>query len=69
MRTREPESINARVEEGSPPHRLRLPGFIREEELGLGDAVMRITHAAGIKPCGACQQRAAALNRWMVFTR
>jgi len=23
----------------------------------------------GTKPCGGCERRAAALNRWMVFTR
>jgi hypothetical protein len=52
------------------PHRVRLPGFILEEqEVGLGDVVKRMTYAMGIKPCGGCQRRAAALNRWMVFTR
>jgi hypothetical protein len=51
------------------PYRLRLPGFIREEEIGLGDAVKRATYAVGIRPCGGCDRRAAALNRWMVFTR
>jgi hypothetical protein len=50
------------------PRRVRLPGFITEEEVGLGDLVKRVTSAAGIKPCGGCQQRAAALNRWLVFT-
>ena len=51
------------------PYRVRLPGFISDEEIGLGDAVKRATYAAGIKPCGGCGRRAAALNRWMVFTR
>ncbi len=51
------------------PHRVRLPGFIKEEEIGLGDVIQRATYAMGIKPCGGCEQRAAALNRWMVFTR
>lgn len=51
------------------PFRVRLPGFISDEQIGLGDAVTRITYAAGIKPCGGCGRRAAALNRWMVFTR
>ena len=49
------------------PHRVRLPGFLLEQETGLGDAVKRITYAMGIKPCGACERRAAALNRWMHF--
>jgi len=52
------------------PHRVRLPGFlVDEDELGLGDAIKRVTYAIGIKPCGGCEKRAAALNRWMVFSR
>jgi len=51
------------------PHRVRLPGFVREEEIGLGDVIKRVTYAMGIKPCGGCERRAAALNRWMVFSR
>ena len=51
------------------PHRVRLPGFVRDEEIGLGDAVKRVTHAMGIRACAGCEPRAAALNRWMVFTR
>lgn len=49
------------------PYRVRLPGFISEEEVGLGDVVKRATYALGIKPCGGCTKRAASLNRWMVF--
>jgi hypothetical protein len=45
---------------------VRLSGFISDEQIGLGDVVTRITYAAGIKPCGGCGRRAAALNRWMV---
>jgi hypothetical protein len=51
------------------PYRVRLPGFISDEEFGLGDAVKRATYAIGIRPCGGCERRAAALNRWVVFTR
>lgn len=51
------------------PHRMRLPGFIVDEEIGLGDVVKRVTYPAGIRPCGGCEQRAAALNRLLVFTR
>jgi hypothetical protein len=51
------------------PHRVRLPGFLIEEEIGLGDAVKRVTYAMGIKPCVGCEKRAAALNRWMHFSR
>jgi len=50
-----------------PPHRVRLPGFLVEEEIGLGDAIKRVTYAMGISPCGGCEQRAAALNRWMTL--
>ena len=52
---------------GGHPYRVRLPGFVRDEDIGLGDAVTRATSLFGIKPCGDCQRRAAALNRWMVF--
>ena len=52
----------------SQPHRVRLPGFIVDEEIGLGDFVKRTTYALGIKPCSGCELRAAALNSWMVFT-
>jgi hypothetical protein len=51
------------------PHRVRLPGFVRDEDIGLGDAVKRMTYAMGVRPCGGCERRAAAMNRWMVFTR
>jgi hypothetical protein len=51
------------------PHRLRLPGFLIEEEIGLGDAIKRVTYAVGIKPCAGCEKHAAALNRWMHLTR
>lgn len=54
---------------GRPVHRVRLPGFLIEQEIGLGDAFKRATYAMGIKPCGGCEKRAAALNRWMVFSR
>jgi hypothetical protein len=58
----------ATVVDGSrtPQHRVRLPGFIGEQEIGLGDLIKRMTYVAGIKPCGGCEKRAAALNRWMV---
>ena len=51
------------------PHRVRLPGFLVDEEIGLGDAIKRVTYAVGIKPCGGCEKRAAALNRWVRLTR
>jgi hypothetical protein len=51
------------------PHRIRLPGFLIEEDIGLGDVIKRVTYTMGIKSCSGCEQRAAALNRWTVFTR
>lgn len=50
------------------PRRVRLPGFINDEDIGLGDVIKRATSAVGIKPCGGCEQRAAALNRWIGFS-
>jgi hypothetical protein len=50
------------------PHRVRLSGFITDEDIGLGDVIKRVTYAVGIKPCGGCERRAAALNRWLVFS-
>jgi hypothetical protein len=54
--------------EESQPYRVRLPGFISDEDIGLGDFVKRATYAIGFKACGGCERRAAALNRWMVFS-
>lgn len=50
------------------PYRVRVPGFIEGDEIGLGDAIKRATRALGIRPCGGCQRRAQLLNRWMRFT-
>jgi hypothetical protein len=50
-------------------HQVRLPGFVSDETVGLGDVVKRLTSYAGLKPCGGCEQRAAALNQWMTFSR
>lgn len=51
-----------------PPRRARIPGFITDEQIGLGDVIKRAASYVGILPCGGCARRAAALNRWMVFT-
>ena len=50
------------------PHRVRLPKFITDEEIGVGDVMKRTTAYFGIEPCGGCGRRADALNRWLVFT-
>jgi hypothetical protein len=51
-----------------PSHHVRLPGFIGDEEIGLGDVIKRATSYFGIQTCGGCEQRRIALNRWMSFT-
>jgi hypothetical protein len=51
-----------------PAHRVRLPGFVSDEDIGLGDVVKRMTYAVGFRPCGGCEKRAGALNSWMTFS-
>lgn len=68
MKKEEKRGNNPEAGAAPVPYRLRLPGFITEEEIGLGDAIQRVTSAVGIKPCGGCRRRAAALNRWMVLS-
>jgi len=50
------------------PYRVRLPGFISGEDVGLGDVIKRATSAVGIRPCGSCERHAATLNRWITFS-
>jgi len=50
------------------PHRVQVPAFVTKREVGLGDVIKRVARAVGIKPCAGCQRRAAALNRYVVFT-
>lgn len=50
------------------PYRVRLPGFVAENDIGLGDVIKRATSAFGIRPCGGCERRAETLNRWLVFS-
>ena len=56
------------ADEQNLPRRAHLPGFIIDEDIGLGSVVKRVTSAFGIRPCGGCEKRADALNRWLVFT-
>lgn len=69
MKEQEEEKIRQHDETQRLTHRVRLPGFLVEEEIGLGDFIKRATYAMRIKPCAGCEKRAAALNRWMTFTR
>jgi hypothetical protein len=62
-------NVNETEGQSRKAYRMRLPGFIDGEEIGLGDVIKRAAYAAGIEPCGGCQRCAAALNRWIVFGR
>jgi hypothetical protein len=67
MRRDKPTS--GRLDKDEPAaHRVRLPGFSAEKAVGLGDVMKRTTSLVGIRPCGSCLERAASLNRWVVFT-
>jgi hypothetical protein len=50
-------------------HRVHLPGFLIDDEVGLGDVIKRATSYIGLQPCGGCDSRAETLNRWMSFSR
>jgi hypothetical protein len=50
------------------PYQVRLPGFITDEDVGLGDIIKRATSAVGIPPCSDCARRGAQLNNWLVFS-
>lgn len=62
-----PDRVEHRIEH--PSHRILLPGFITDADIGLGDVIKRTTSYIGIRPCSGCQRRAAELNRWVAFTR
>jgi hypothetical protein len=64
--TREPTP--KRAPNQPEPHRIRLPGFVPDEPVGLGDAVKGVTSLMGIRPCGACTERAHRLNNWAVLS-
>jgi hypothetical protein len=53
----------------APTFRVRLPGFVLEDEVGLGDLIKKATYAMGVPPCSGCERRAAALNRWIRLIR
>jgi hypothetical protein len=51
------------------PFRIRVPGFITDDEIGLGDVIKGVTSRVGIRQCGGCRNRAEILNNWVVFKR
>lgn len=61
-------TTQSRGQSAPPSYRVRLPGFLIEGEIGLGDAIKRATAAIGVRPCGGCERRAAALNRWVTIS-
>jgi hypothetical protein len=65
--TKEIEDSNpSRVGERQP-HRVRLPGFVADEEIGLGDVIKRAASYVGAQSCAGCERRRVALNHWMTF--
>ena len=50
------------------PFRVRLPGFVTAEEVGLGDAIKRATAGIGVPPRGGSAPRADPRNPWVVLT-
>lgn len=42
--------------------------YPRAKDRGLGDTVARLTAAVGIKPCGGCKKRQAALNALVPYS-
>jgi hypothetical protein len=47
----------ARIELSRRPRRARLPSFVAETEVGLGEVIKRATSLAGIRSCGSCLER------------
>ena len=60
-------SVEAQPHEREP-FRVRLPGFVTETEIGLGDLASRAAASVGIRPCGGCAGRAGTLNKWLVIS-
>lgn len=50
------------------PFTVRLPGFVSDHAIGLGDVVTRVATRVGFTACGGCTQRAAQMNQWISFT-
>jgi hypothetical protein len=70
MKEEKPESTKPVSNESSKArHNIRLPGFLVENEIGLGQAIKKVSYAMGIKPCAGCEQRAAKLDSWVRFSR
>ena len=66
--TRKPATNEGASSSEARPYKMRIPGFVSDEDVGLGDVVKPATSALGVRPCAGCEQRAAALSRWFAFT-
>ena len=62
------QSNDRPIQQQTHARHVRLPGFITDTEIGLGDVIKKASRRAGVQPCGGCERRAAALNRWVVFS-
>jgi len=63
------EARNDKLNESErQPYRVSLPGFITNEDVGLGDVIKRATSVVGIRHCSGCARRAAVLNRLLTFS-
>jgi hypothetical protein len=56
-----------RLPRQTKPVRMRVPVGMAGD-VGLGDVVKGLTSKLGVAPCGGCEERAAAMNRHLVFT-
>lgn len=61
--------MNAEEQTYRHKFQMRLPVFVSDphKDVGLGDVIKRATSLVGVKPCGGCKDRAAALNRRVRF--
>jgi hypothetical protein len=66
MRRDNPRESDAREQE--KPRQIRVPGFVAEQPIGLGDVIKSATSLLGIRPCTGCARRANRLNRALLFS-
>lgn len=63
-----PKSGGGAPEAPTKPFIVRLPVFMSEHDVGLGDVVGRVAKRVGFSACGGCTRRAAQMNQWVSFT-
>jgi hypothetical protein len=51
-----------------PKRTLRIPGFIIDEDIGLGGITKRALYVLGVKPCAGCDGRASKLDKILTFS-